>query len=122
MRHELAWAHDVAEFANNSLVGDTVKIPASILIVASLLLISCGRPAPPRDFAKMAALVKVGMTKEEVIRAIGNPDKNTQDNSEFQKETYQGHFIFNYFNGPKVLTASFKFGKVFKIFNQQASY
>ena len=66
----------------------------------------------------MATLVKEGMTKEEVIKAIGNPDMNSQEHPELSKNPKPGFFIFSYQDGPvRNLIVSFKEDKVAKINN-----
>lgn len=117
MRHELVGSAELAEFGSNSFAGRILKIPVSICFATSLLLISCGKPAAPRDFTTMSTLVKEGMTKEEVIKAIGKPDINSQEDPELSKNSKPGSFIFNYHEGLKSLSVSFREDKVVKINN-----
>ena len=112
MRHETVGSAELAKFDKSHLAGRTLKIPVSIFIATSLLLISCGKPAPPRDFATMATLVKVGMTKEEVIQAIGKPDVNSLEDSSLKGQSSSGVFIFSYHDGLKHLIVSFANDKV----------
>ena len=102
------------ESANNSLSGDTLKISFSILIVTSLLFISCGKSAPSRDFAKMPSLVKIGMTKEEVIQAIGKPDRNTGEEHDPRAQAKPGHFVFFYRESSNEMIVAFRNGTVYQ--------
>ena len=65
----------------------------------------------------MAALVKVGMTKEEVIQAIGKPDMNSLEDPELSKKSKPGVFLFAYHDGLKSLMVSFQEEKVVRVNN-----
>ena len=102
------------ESANNSLSGDTLKIQVSFLIVTSLLVISCGKPAATRYVAKMAALIKAGMTKEEVIQAIGKPDRDTREEHDLRAQAKPGHFVFFYRESSNEMIVAFRNGTVYQ--------
>ncbi len=94
-----------------------MKVSLAQTLVALLLLTACGKPAPPRDLAKMAAKIKVGMTKPEVIAAIGNPDDDTETDPQFRDNRRPGYFILAYRDLPKVLTVSFRENQVARVDN-----
>ncbi len=87
----------------------------SITPVVLILVISCGKASRSLSVAKMQPLVKVGMPKEEVIKAIGKPDRNTLEESESRARANPGSFVFFYSDGSNELGVSFKNGAVYHI-------
>ncbi len=102
-----------------------MKRQTALIIVAVALLFACGKPGPapsiaqtaaprpPYDFTKMEAKLKVGMTKAEVIAAIGAPTTDTETDPEYSKLIKKpGYFILSYSDGPeKIYFVHFQEGR-----------
>jgi len=99
-----------------------LKIPTAQTLVAMLLLCACGKPVrPPYDFKKVAAKLKVGMTKAEVITAIGAPDKDSETDPELSKNSKPGTFVLFYEDGLlKHFFVRFREGKLEKVMDTSA--
>ncbi len=87
----------------------------SMTFVAVLILSACGKPAPPHDLTKMATKVTIGMTKAEVITAIGTPDRDSETDKESTGKSTPEHFVLLYNDYPKILIVTFRDSKVNRI-------
>ena len=91
-----------------------MRKPINIILPALIVLVSCGKPAAPRDLSKMQLLLKVGMTKEEVIGAIGKPDRNSLEEHDPRAQAKPGHFVFFYRESSNEMIVAFRNGTVYQ--------